>query len=205
MLVGASDEDWSEIGVKGTMFKNGEIWISDGKIITINYISEEEQNLQKELKTQDKEFIYKSLKNYKENKLVWVSESYRIRIDELEDDSYRCAIWDKQRRQSRKPSKVFLNGIVAYEGSGGNHHYTFIKSEYKYVIDVNILGYDDSLGELLIYKDDELIEEEKVFKNTDDVKGVKYKASTFEEIGIKLDEVFENQEFNKAFEMKEKE
>ena len=162
-LVRSSNEDWSEVGSKGTMFKNEKIWINNGKIIAINYISEKEKNLQEKLKNQDKVLVHLSLKDYEDNKLVWVGKNYRIRIDELEDSLYRCAIWNKKRKQSSKPNLILKNGKVTYDGSGGNHYYTFLKAKYRYIIYVNILGVDYSLGELQIYKNDKLIEEEKFF------------------------------------------
>ena len=121
------------------------------------------------------------------------------------------AIQNKKRNQRRKPSKILQNGMLTYLGSGGNHEYVFEKSEYKYVLSVNILGYDDSLGDLEIYKNNELIKEEKFFKNDDKTKSKfdrKYKTSKLTDVIIEnLKETWKDfdVESKDPFDMKQKE
>ena len=101
--------------------------------------------------------------------------------------------------------------MLTYLGSGGNHEYVFEKSEYKYVLSVNILGYDDSLGDLEIYKNNELIKEEKFFKNDDKTKSKfdrKYKTSKLTDVIIEnLKETWKDfdVESKDPFDMKQKE
>ena len=211
MLLSASDKDWSEVGYKGTMFNNGLIWINEGKIIAINYTSEEEKKLQKKLKRQDKNLIYILLKDYKENKLIWITENYKIRIDELTDSSYRCAIWKKEESQAKKPSMIFWNGEVTYEGNQGYHYYTFLFKEQKYIISVNALK-NDILGELSIYENNKLLIEEKVLFQVDNITNDKfdrkYKLSKLRDVMIEnLEKTWKDfdTELKDPFDMKQKE
>jgi hypothetical protein len=57
---------------------------------------------------------------------------------------------------------VLKKGKLLFEGSGGNHHYSFQKGIYKYVLYISMLGYDDSLGYLRVYKHNKIILEDPI-------------------------------------------
>ena len=53
---------------------------------------------------------------------------------------------------------ALINGGITFEGSGGNHHYTFKNGRYSYVLQVTVIGCDTSPpGWLEVYKDDKLL------------------------------------------------
>jgi hypothetical protein len=57
--------DWSEVGWRGIMLLNGEIWVNtEGKIIGINYQTAKEKHLKNKLIDIDKKTIYSSLNTF---------------------------------------------------------------------------------------------------------------------------------------------
>lgn len=72
--------DWSEMGSKGLMFQNGEIWLDeDGKIIAINYQSEYEKNRIKELYQTEKTKLHESIKIFKKH--ICVLKHHNLRLE----------------------------------------------------------------------------------------------------------------------------
>jgi len=162
MIANSQNKDLVTMGYKGKMFQNGLIWFQDGKITAINYKTEKEKNLEKDLTEQDKKRLHKSLKNFQKNIMQLTTKHYKIRIDELKDDLYRYAAWNINASQNSKPNIVLKNGYVTFEGSGGNHHYTFKNGQYTYIVSIQYIGKDDSLGELEVLKGDNVILREEI-------------------------------------------
>jgi len=172
MILNSEDKDWTMIGSRGPMFKDGLIWLGGmDKIINIYYYSEWEKNQQKKLLQKDKNSLHKSLSNFENNILTAVTKNFRIRIDEFKKNTYRYTVWDRGESKNVKADLVLNNGTKTYEGSGGNHYYTFLNGDFKYIVDMNILGYDDSIGDLKVYKKNKLILKEKIEAK---VKNLKY-------------------------------
>ena len=72
-------------------------------------------------------------------------------------------MWSSDKRPKDKPELVLLNGDITFEGSGGNHHYTFKNGRYSYILHVTIIGCDTSPpGWLEVYKKDEQLLKESV-------------------------------------------
>ena len=72
-------------------------------------------------------------------------------------------MWSSDKRPNDKPDMVLFNGDITFEGSGGNHHYTFKNGRYSYILHVTIIGCDTSPpGWLEVYKNDEQLLKESV-------------------------------------------
>ncbi len=134
-------EQWSEVGCEGIMLDNGLLWIGyDGKIVAVNYQSEFEKQLKKDLIDKGKENLHHSLKLFESPKYKIQTKNYLIRIDELSDYEYRYACWKLGKKESSTPELIIQNGQLEHQGSGGNHVFTFSNNNYIYRVYRNILG-----------------------------------------------------------------
>ncbi len=135
-------ENWSEVGWRGIMLGNGVLWManSDGIITSINYQSNIEKKLRSDLISIEKENVHSSLKTFNIPKYKIKTKKYLIRIDELSDNIFRYASWKIGADESSKPDIIINNGTLDFDGSGGNHFFTFVKENYTYKIYRNIMG-----------------------------------------------------------------
>ncbi len=139
-------EDWSEVGWRGIMLDNGEVWMgnSDGTITSVNYQSEFEKQRKDALIAEDKEKIHPSLKTFRLPTYKIKTKNFLIRIDELANEKYRYASWKISDNESSKPEIVIQNGTLEFGGSGGNHVITFVNGKFTYKVYRIILGEGDS-------------------------------------------------------------
>ncbi|MDP2634963.1 MULTISPECIES: hypothetical protein [unclassified Pseudoalteromonas] len=153
------DTDWDKVGWRGIMLNSGIVWVdTDGKIIGINHQTAKEQSLAENLITADKQALHPSVSTFTKPILDWQTAKYRVRVDNLGDGNYRYASWSKGKKTSDKPDIVLLKGELEFEGSGGNHSYTFKNGRYSYVLQVTVIGCDTSPpGWLEVYKDEKLL------------------------------------------------
>ena len=129
------DTDWDSVGWRGIMLNNGVMWVdTDGKIIALNTQNAKEQALAKSLIKQGKQSLHASINTFEKPVLDWKTSSYHIRVDDLGDHNFRYAVWGIDKKPSDKPDMVLLNGDITFEGSGGNHNYTFKNGRYSYVL-----------------------------------------------------------------------
>ncbi|WMS93768.1 hypothetical protein RB215_10880 [Pseudoalteromonas sp. HL-AS2] len=158
------DTDWDSVGWRGIMLNNGVMWVDTaGKIIAVNTQNAKEQALAKSLIKQGKQSLHASINTFEKPVLDWKTANYHIRVDDLGDHNFRYAVWGIDKKPSDKPDMVLLNGDITFEGSGGNHNYTFKNGRYSYVLQVTIIGCDTSPpGWLEVYKGDELLLAEDV-------------------------------------------
>jgi hypothetical protein len=156
--------DWEKVGWRGIMLNNGVMWVdTDGKIIAVNTQNTKEQALAKSLIEDDKQSLHASINTFEKPVLNWKTANYHVRVDDLGEHNFRYAVWGINKKPSDKPDMVLLNGDITFEGSGGNHHYTFKNGRYSYVLQVTIIGCDTSPpGWLEVYKDDERLLSEDV-------------------------------------------
>ncbi|MGB1247245.1 MAG: hypothetical protein ACPG4Z_00060 [Chitinophagales bacterium] len=147
-------EDWSEVGWRGIMLELGLLWIDDmGNLIAINYQTEIEVKERDSLILADKNSLHESIQNHVTPILVWETENYRIRIDEMEDGTYRYASWKKDAAIDAVPDLVIENGEHKFEGSGGNQTYKFRNGAFFYECYINKLGEAESpKGTLRVYR-----------------------------------------------------
>ncbi len=149
-------EQWSDVGWQGVMLDNGTVWLgySDAVITAVNYQSELEKELRAALIAKDKENLHPSLKTFVSSTYKIQTRQYHIRIDELTNHQYRYASWKMGEKESSKPDIILTDGEKVFEGSGGNHVFTFVNNNYTYKVYRNILGEEDMPDiTLIILKD----------------------------------------------------
>ncbi|ELM3748952.1 hypothetical protein ACET96_04615 [Aeromonas dhakensis] len=159
-------QDWQAMGWRGIMLGSGEVWLDfDGKVIGINHQTAQAAKLKAELIARQKSDLYPGLREYQRPELMWQTEKFTIRIDELGDGRYRYASWAKGKALSDKPDLVLKNGTVRMEGSGGNHTFQFISGPYRYECAVTVLGEQGMPpGELVVYQNEIAIMHQPVIK-----------------------------------------
>lgn len=152
------EDDWAEVGWRGVMFSDGLIWMDDdGKIYGINYQSAFEKRWRSDLIDSIQSSVHPSLSDMLCPIFTWQTQQFEIRVDKLENGSYRYASWSLWDHQFQVPDLILDNGIRVFEGTGGNHKYVFEDSIYRYECSVIVLGTMDLRNQLYIYYDDDLI------------------------------------------------
>lgn len=127
-------ENWGQVGWRGVMYENGDIWTGkDGKII-LNYVSAKGKDLVRRLDMKYRKNIHPSVSSYERNMIDAKTGEYRLRIDRLSDD-VRLSIWLSKDNINKKPFKVIYNGKEHRMGSGGYYGATFYdgETEYNYI------------------------------------------------------------------------
>lgn len=153
------DKDWSAIGDKGVMFKNGLLWLSyEGKITAVNYESKAERVASVILTESDKNSLHPSLQVF--DKRIWeakINNEHRVRLDKI-DEGFRVSLWFKSNSKNQIPDVILNNGTITYDGSGGNHFYKFTNpiSKTVYRIDVTVIGKEGG-HELTIINDGKIV------------------------------------------------
>ncbi|MDR2501251.1 MAG: hypothetical protein LBD37_09300 [Treponema sp.] len=149
------ENDWHHMGWRGIMLHNGLIWIDDyyGKVFAINYQSPQETAIRNTIILAMKNNIHASLRAFEKPSVFCETKNYKIRIDLLNVDNYRLALWPKEKEQHEIPGTILINGEKIFDGSGGNHYYIFDGNNYQYILSVNALGnFDGDRGDFLIYR-----------------------------------------------------
>lgn len=137
--------DWSDLGWRGIMFLNGEVWLnSSGQLIQVNHQTVVFKKKLEELIDAQRATLHPSLKQFVKPICVLETSRYRIRIDELKSGKYRYASWRLNQKMIEPPELIVENGEMIVEGSGGNHYYSFKKGEYTYNCGITIVGIADS-------------------------------------------------------------
>lgn len=141
-IANSTIDQWSEVGWRGTMLDNGIVWManSDGMISSITYQSDIEKELMHNLIAKDKQNLHASVLKFERPTYKIETPKYHIRIDELADSKYRYASWKKGEKENAEPSLILDNGVLVFDGSGGNHVITFTNKEYTYKVYRNIIG-----------------------------------------------------------------
>ncbi|MFN5704569.1 MAG: hypothetical protein ACK45U_01815 [bacterium] len=141
------------------MLHNGVLWIEDnGGLKAVNYQSAFETNLRTSLIEKDRSTLHPTMREYLEPRCIVETEVYRIRVDELKDGTYRYSSWKKNSDVGSIPDLQLTEGTLVFEGSGGNHRYIFTTEDFRYEIEILLIGFDyDSPVRLLIFKADKEI------------------------------------------------
>ena len=161
-----SDADWQRVGWRGTMWKRGLLWMSDdGLIRSINYSSPAEQAMRKQIIEKQRLALHANLQKFKAPVLEWQTKQFHIRIDSMDDNTYRYASWALPRKIGAQPDLIIHKGRVEYEGSGGNHSYYFRNNSYTYCCSVQVIGKDDIPGNLIVFENDKKILDQVVEKS----------------------------------------
>lgn len=160
------EADWQTMGWRGIMLGSGVVWLDfDGKIIAINYQTPVEAKLKAELIAKQQTALHPSVSEFVSPALSWETAKFTIRVDDMGNSQYRYAAWAKGKSLSDKPDLVLNKGKLVFDGSGGNHSYQFRSGPYQYYCYVTVLGgSDSSLGELVVFKNDQEILTQAVIK-----------------------------------------
>ncbi|MGI2151858.1 hypothetical protein ACROAK_03050 [Shewanella oncorhynchi] len=160
------EADWQTMGWRGIMLGSGVVWLDfDGKIIAINYQTPVEAKLKAELIAKQQTELHPSVSEFVSPALSWETAKFTIRVDDMGNSQYRYAAWAKGKALSEKPDLVLNKGKLVFDGSGGNHSYQFRSGPYQYYCYVTVLGgSDSSLGELVVFKNDQEILTQAVIK-----------------------------------------
>lgn len=143
-ILKSKTKDWSEVGWRGIMLDDGAIWIDDeGKITSVNYQSYKEKQLLANVIQTDKNQLPKSLQDFDKPLYLIFTKNYKIRIDQTAEGIYRYAAW-KIKNQKNEPDIIIKNGVLEFQGSGGNHIITFKNNDYIYTISINEIGTEDT-------------------------------------------------------------
>jgi len=146
-----SAKDWSEMGWRGIMLNQGDLWIdTDGRIISINHQSDEEVKIKNSLIAAQKKNVNASISNFKERVAILETSKFRIRIDDLGNNNFRYVSWGIKNKMTDTPDLVIENGVFFADGTGGNHHYEFKKGNFKYECHFTVLGEKNSAPAALV-------------------------------------------------------
>ncbi|MDR1011374.1 MAG: hypothetical protein LBM04_09675 [Opitutaceae bacterium] len=152
-------KDWDEVGWRGIMFSNGEMWFdTDGALRVINYQSKTERQKRAELIEAEKRGLHESVRVFAEPVLLLHTAKYRIRIDDAGGHAWRYAVWPLYKRMDEKPDLILHNGTLEFEGSGGNRSYKFKNGRFIYECYEYYIGSDETPpAELTVYENEKEI------------------------------------------------
>ena len=140
-----AETDWKDMGWRGIMLHDGIVWLDyDGKVIGINYRTLAEKEVLKKWIEYERSLLHSSLKEYLKPMYTLITKRFIVRIDLLENGTYRYASWKKSATLLDKPDLVLFNGELSAEGSGGNHQFNFKNGIYTYSIYVNAIRSEES-------------------------------------------------------------
>ncbi|KAF2080607.1 hypothetical protein [Flavobacterium sharifuzzamanii] len=147
-------KDWSEMGWRGIMLNQGDLWIdTDGRIISINHQSDEEVKIKNSLIAAQKKNVNASISNFKEPVAILETSKFRIRIDDLGNNNFRYVSWGIKNKMTDTPDLVIEKGVFVADGTGGNHHYEFKKGNFKYECHFTVLSEKNSApAALMVYQ-----------------------------------------------------
>lgn len=118
-IANSTTGDWSTVGWRGTMLKDGELWIDDNGIVyRINRNTPLEQKWRKSLIQKDRERLHKSVQKYQAPYAVIDVEGETWRVDNVNGDVMRLSIWKNGVKMSEHPALV-LEGCLDLQGSMG--------------------------------------------------------------------------------------
>jgi hypothetical protein len=96
--------------------------------------------------------VHESINQFFQPELFCETESYNIRIDQMEENNYhnyRLALWSKEKEQFDEPDVILQNGDCIFDGSGGNHYFIF-NDEVQYQLYIDVLS--QGFGDFSIYE-----------------------------------------------------
>ena len=103
-------------------------------------------------------WLHNSLHDFKRLCGIYRTKTIFIRIDRLNDDSYRFASWNKDKAMSGEPELVLYNGktgVVENAIVFKNGDFTYIVPEYR-------RWQGNDFGKVIIKRKDEIIQESEV-------------------------------------------
>lgn len=151
VILKSKHKDWSVVGWRGISCEAGMVWLDDmGQLRAVNHETKEGRARRLKLIEADKLTVGSMLRNFAVPKLYMETEGFRIRVDEMDDGQYRFCSWELGNSTLNEPGMKLENGTVNYSGSGGNHTYEFANKEFKYIIEINVIGSDEEAPAYLV-------------------------------------------------------
>ena len=158
-------QDWQAMGWRGIMLGSGEVWLDfDGKVIGINHQTAQAAKRKAELVAKQKSDLYPGLREYQRPELMWQTEKFTIRIDDLGDGVIAMPPGPRARRSAT--SRTWCSAMAPSGWrDGGNHTYLFTSGPYRYECAVTVLGERGTPpGELVVYQNEVAIMHQPVIK-----------------------------------------
>jgi len=130
-------KNWNQVGWRGLMFNNGDLWLSHhGNIFSINYCSEYEKNLRQIKINNFGKKLNSNIRDFS-NPIAFIeTQSYYILVD-YTNSGYRYISWNKPREIIDTPNLVVENGNIEQDGQLGNFFMSFNNGTYKYILEGN--------------------------------------------------------------------
>ena len=172
-VIASSKAKWHANAAGELYYKQKEFVLSpDGKFLELNHLNllDKTKIAKKEAIEIERMSLHDSLKNFLEPELTATTENYQIRIDRMEDNTFRFASWPVGAEMSSYPTVLIDSGHYVAEGYGGNHSFHFTKGAHRYVYSANKLG-DKSIpiGYLSIYSgENEILHENAIPPSLED-------------------------------------
>ena len=129
----------------------------DGRVRAINHSSAVEEERRVQIVESQRRRLHTSLREFAAPMLDWKPETYRVRVDSLGDGEYRYAVWPVNSEISEEPDLILRNGERDYDGSGGNHDYTFVNGDHTYAVYVYVVGKGSEPGRLRVVRGDAVL------------------------------------------------
>ncbi len=154
------DKDWDTAGWRGMMLDRGTLWLNyDGTIRSINYQSQLEANLKKNIIKRQKSILHWSVRDYESSVISGLTTKHKIRIDSIKNGGYRYSAWTINKSINEKPDLILFSNDMEVVGSMRNVHYRFYNNGYKYEVTDYYGGREK---ELLVYKGDKLLLQDEI-------------------------------------------
>ncbi|MBF0452686.1 MAG: hypothetical protein HQK75_18430 [Candidatus Magnetomorum sp.] len=154
--------DWSDVGSNGIMLKDGIIWLTlAGNLLAVNYESEIETKMIDDMIKNSKKNLHSSLHSFIEPVAEFKTKKFYIRIDKLENDNYRYAVWPVEKSSKEKPDMIINNGKMGRDR--GVDIYTFTNGNYHYSCKL-FWDFDETYGDLEVYKKEKLLLSQPIIK-----------------------------------------
>ena len=75
-------------------------------------------------------WLHPSIRNFKKIETLFVTKDYKVRVDLMEDDTYRYSCWKRFDSMDKKPDLVIYNGTYIEDG----RCYSFKNDDYEYAV-----------------------------------------------------------------------
>ena len=134
-------KDWATVGWRGIMFSNGELWLNeDGALRAVNYSSKIEESKRQARIAEIRTTLHSSLQEFSQPVLVFKTNKFLIRVDEMKDNTYRYASWTLPNKMSSKPDIIIPKGEFLVEGTAQEPNYRFKNKEFTYECSFNSMN-----------------------------------------------------------------
>ncbi len=144
LIVNSSFSEWEEMGDKFT-FNNGEVCLSiEGKLLAVNHQTTKQFEEIKDIINCEKKSLHESLFAFQKPIISFVTETHRVRIDEINDDNFRFCMWGVSKPWDEIPDLILENGLYQEFEVEGNSMFEFKNGEIKYQCSLSEVGEDGS-------------------------------------------------------------